>query len=293
MSGSGKHQMNQGFETEQPIVRATLSIANSEASSEWNKELGDDDPWVRYLATAWRAAATTATDVPLPARPHGGTDDDLAYWGPLIPLVSFGLGWSRPDLGLQRWLAESCPTDDPILSVVDRWWGRDGITDFMAWVVSWGGLKVPLASRQAAPHYLPFPPHRYPPADSDELRQRRVDPEWLKTWSDTGDSMHLTGHVGAPLVYENAQPTALSNAHQIDPRDTQTIPRLQITTPTYTGWYTHFASYPTGVGANGRSVRTDVVVKPIGWMGEFRQHTTTRLWFRGRASVHLWGQEPV
>lgn len=80
------------------------------------------------------------------------------------------------------------------------------------------------------------------------------------------------------------------DARWIQKSDVHELPRFQITTETYAGWYADLRHYQPGLGSNGRSVRTDVVVKPVGWMGEYRRHKQTRLWFRGRSSVHMWGQ---
>ncbi|KQP66922.1 hypothetical protein ASF47_04235 [Nocardioides sp. Leaf285] len=57
----------------------------------------------------------------------------MAYWAPLLHLLHFGLGWTRPDRGLAAWIALGCPTDDPVLAVVSRWWPRERLEDFLAY----------------------------------------------------------------------------------------------------------------------------------------------------------------
>ena len=60
----------------------------------------------------------------------------------------------------------------------------------------------------------------------------------------------------------------------------------------YCGWYRQLMG--TGESTiGGRSRRVDVVVRPLGWVGTYRKSRTTELWFRGKHSVHLLGNEPI
>lgn len=41
--------------------------------------------------------------------------------------------------------------------------------------------------------------------------------------------------------------------------------------------------------SGSHSWKVDVVVKPIGWVGAFRQSRETGRWFSGRHSIHMFG----
>ena len=266
-----------------------------EASQEWAAVMGDQGPWIRHVAAAWQAAATDAADRPTPVRPglDAELDERIAYWAPLLHLLVFGLGWTRPDLGLAQWLERRRPLDEPILRVVDRWWGQEGVLDFLAWAASNGGVSFRLEPNLDF-HSVAHPPQdrRFP--DTPELERRRTTPDWQRTWGGGSDSMHLTHHIGSPLVFADDHNPTYLDERWVDDKDPHAIPRFWIVNDAYAGWYADFFHYfPSSSqsrGPNGRSVRVDIFVKPVGWLGEFRQHRKTRLWFRGRASVHVWGQ---
>ena len=235
--------------------------------------MGDQGPWVRHI--------------------DADHDERIAYWAPLLQLLVYGLGWTRPDIGLATWLSKGCPVVDPVLRVVNDWWGQDGVIDVIAWAGVKGGVSIALkpsanfGSVSKQPHERPF-------RDNADLRRRRTTQEWQRTWGGGSDSMHLTHHVASPLILPQGHHPTHFDQRSVDAKDPHAIPRFSIVQDTYAGWYANFfRCFPTSSqsrGLNGRSVRVEIFVRPVGWLGEFRQHSTTRLWFRGRSSVHLWGQ---
>lgn len=54
-----------------------------------------------------------------------------ASWPPFLHLLHFGLGWSRPDAGLARWLDLGSPGEDPILRLIKHWYGIERVNDFL------------------------------------------------------------------------------------------------------------------------------------------------------------------
>lgn len=253
--------------------------------------MGDDDPWTRHIPTAWQAASTASPVVTLPRRPgREATHDELAaWWCPLLHLLIYGLGWRRPDRGLAAWQAKRWPLEDPILRLVDNWSGQDGVLDFLAWVALRGGVQIDFSP------YLDHgieaastPADRLP--DTSALSKRRESSDWRRSWGAESAPLRLMDHVGGPMVAPPGHGTDYFDSRYVSEDDVHAIPRFQITSESYAGWYGDFFHYMPHRGANGRSVRTEVVVKPIGWMGEFRRHSATGLWFRGRSFVHLWGQ---
>lgn len=256
-------------------------------SPEWDRATGDAGPWIWYLPLAWQAAAARTSATPIPSRPLPGAahEDVIAFWGPLLHLLIYGLGWRRPDAGLATWRAHGWPVDDPILRTVERWWGHDGVLDVLAWAAVRGSLDFSIETDLGG---IGSTSASSPIADDAEYERRRGLPEWQQVWGGGSDSMHLTVHVDQPLVRPE-----VPGVRRFDLRGEETQGaswlRTQVMCESYLGWYAALLAHEPSIGPNGRSVRTDVVVKPIGWLGEFRRHRQTGLWFRGTSTVHLWG----
>jgi hypothetical protein len=94
-------------------------------------ELAEDGPWAWYLKDAWHACATDSSEIHIHRQPKHGVEDShaksIAYWTPMFHPLIFGLGWSRPDIGLLRWRGMGYPAVDPILGAALHWWGKDRI----------------------------------------------------------------------------------------------------------------------------------------------------------------------
>ena len=104
------------------------------------------------------------------------------------------------------------------------------------------------------------------------------------------DPLHLASHALSPLDYpaEGIAP----NTHwpvPIESTDHTTAPRMAIITNHYAAWHATLWHYRPTTAPNGRSIRTDIVCKPLGWLGEYRYSTQTGAWFRGRHRCHLLG----
>lgn len=254
--------------------------------------MGDQGPWIRHLGAAWQAAAVETPDVDTPSSPAITTslDERIAYWAPVLHLLIFGLGWQRPDLGLQSWRRNGWPLENQVLRVVHRWWGEDRVLDLLAWMAMNGGLAFDL-TQQSTSQRVAHPPRKDHLEDSAEFVQRRRSPEWQWSFGGGSDALHLTQHLDAPVTPQNSPSPTVFDNHSVARANQGEIPRLCIVRDVYVGWYADFWHCQPGLGHNDRSVRTEVVVRPVGWLGEFRQHRTSRLWFRGRASEHMWGQE--
>ena len=97
------------------------------------------------------------------------------------------------------------------------------------------------------------------------------------------DPLHLKDHI-AFLTEPNPHGIELS----LDPNGES---RGTLIAPTLAGWYAYLRDcealqrpHPTG-----RSWRIDVVVKPVGWLGTYRQSRDTGRWFAGPHSLHVVG----
>ena len=272
------------------------------------RAFGDAGPWVRHLPLAWHAANLPAgLDVPLPADPtiefmrckiSGGDEDDysrlhgdtLAYWTPLLHLLCFGLGWTRPDLGLVRWMDHGSPTEDPILRLVNRWWGQERLLDFLAWAATTPALVNFGRQIATSGNHRRFTEDRLP----DRYADRRREANWQAVWGGGTDPLHLIGHCATPMTFPGE-----GDGIDFDPvphwgdahtaTNPSAVPRMVIVSNTYQAWYALFWHYRPERGENGRSIRTDLVCTPVGWLGEYRYSTVTGAWFRGRHRWHELG----
>lgn len=247
---------------------------------------GDNDPWNRHLATAWRACAEPGLgDYPHRPRP----DDDgewstfearIAFFAPLLHLLMYGIGWSQPALGLARWIEHGRATDEPVLAVVDRWWGHD-VDAFVAWLA---GAPHACAHLRETLSGLPSPDEGRTTSELTAYDHLRDTHEWLAVWGGGSDPMHLSGHVYAPLAdtHGAARVTGVTT-------DGTTTPRAVMVTPTYVGWYAGLRAYPAPTRLEGHDLRVDVFCPTLGWLGQYRRSAATGLWFRGKHETHMLG----
>lgn len=247
---------------------------------------GDNDPWNRHLATAWRACAEPGLgDYPHCPRQrvHGdgsSFEAHIAFFAPLLHLLMYGIGWSRPALGLARWIEQDRPTDEPVLAVVDRWWGRE-VDSFVAWLAGAPHARDHLREALTG---VPSPDEGRPTPELTAYDGARASEEWSSIWGGGSDPMHLSGHVYGPLT--DAQSAArITDATA----EGSTVPRAVMITPTYVGWYAALRAYPGPTRVNGHDLRVDVVCPRLGWLGEYRRSAATGLWFRGRHETHMLG----
>lgn len=271
-------------------------------SSESNRLFGDTGPWVRHVARAWQAVASHQLDLTPPKDPtaafvrarEGATpdlserrDELIAYWSPLLHLLCFGLGWTRPDRGLARWMELGSPIDDAVLAVVHRWWPHERLTEFLAFAAETPTIAA-IGQRVAeSGNYYSFNAAPLPDIHAD----RRRHPTWQATWGGGTDPLHLEDHTLTPMLFPE-RPSDVSPhwPAPVSGRDSSTVPSMVVITDTYIGWHANLWHYQPRRANNGRSIRTTVISKPVGWMGEYRYSTQTGAWFRGRHRWHQLGQ---
>lgn len=254
---------------------------------------GDGGPWERHLKAAWRASITEARDVPLPRDPSQGYATNpqspdwhakvIAYWAPMLQLLVFGLGWPRPDIGLARWRERGYPDQHPILRTVLRWWGKDGVEDFLAWaqardgfgnLAGWLGQTANVPTRQSG---FPLWP------GLEELELARRTPEWQAIWSGGSDPHHLLSHA---MVAVEPRDEFLTNPQVLDAGSIHGTRVLML--DIYAGWYRELLGLRPLLTPT-EPPRIDVVIKPVGWLGTYTLSPETGLWYRGEHAVHLLG----
>lgn len=234
--------------------------------------LGEEEAPGRLLPLAWRMVADPEGVHPPPPEPSPEDDfmeGTVEWWIPLVHLVTYGLGWAQPGLGLQRWVASGRPTDHPILQVVDTWWG-EAVADFVAWSSGdSAAATITWAVLDAAPH------HRFTEKELSPVRTAR----WFHP-SLGGDPLHLSDHVLGPVKHS-----------RVDARRVITSSRNRtvgvLLADTAVGWYRELLATATDVPWDAPSPTVDVIVQPLGWLGTYRRSHQSGLWFTGQ---HRWHQ---
>jgi len=252
--------------------------------------------WIPY---AWRALADESHEYAVPERPRliwdssldvslGFHEELVPWWLPLLHLTIFGLGWSRIDRGLYRWREMGKPTNDPILRLIDRWYGRH-IEDYLA------KAATPRVE-SALTAWNPFAEAQWisdlglpPPSDdalpiADDFADFRDSEHWERIWVGGTDPMHFTLHATTPLWEAPPATTAFS------PPASPGMPRAAIFNSEYEGWYRNLLLSGLGESRPGMSWRIDVVCTPLGYLGEYRRSRKTGLHFRGQHRWHQLGQ---
>ena len=246
---------------------------------------GDTGPWVSNLGHAWRACATDEIRVEPPSSPFSApppSDGSYPgawgawYFGPLLHLLTYGLGWARPDLGLDRWLRIGRPDDSRILRVVDQWWG-DELEPVSAWMSQEWQMVQTLPSRTAATGEAP---------GRATFSWRLREPRWQKIWGGGYDPMHLISHTQMPVMGGVPKGTLFIS------HPSSGVRSLIMSTPSYAGWYPSLMSLADGVSGWREGDPVDVFCPAIGWLGRFRRSDETGLWHRGWHRVHLLGNLP-
>lgn len=204
----------------------------------------------------------------------------LAFWAPLFQLTHFGLGWTRTDVGLSQWMALGRPTDDPVLALIERWWGPH-LADYVS------EDRAPAAMANVLHDFGPTTYSRALPAQSPAGRGWPGGPS-QGLWPD-GDSMHSSGHFQMALRDEDyVSPPSGVVARPI--RIFRNGDRAALLQDRYAAWYKNLWSLnDVARTASGSSLRVDVVCSTVGWLGEFRRSTVTGAWFRGQHRYHTLG----
>lgn len=262
------------------------------ASRAWEDSLyseravGDAGPWIWWLPLAWRAVADPQGTHPLPQPPSVTAADRVAvqaaWWTPLLHLAFARMGWARPDLALASWERIGHPVEDPCLALIDRWWGR-GLDDLLAWAAAENTLRefsdevTHRTGSVAVDADLP-----------DRWRDVRREERWQSVWRGGYDPLHLVSHTRIGLLEldeHRSNDTLVTVANDESPRATLAL-------EAYAGWYARLADLGDSLPQrpDGRSWRVDVVVRPLGWLGTYRQSRVSKRWFAGRHRWHELGQ---
>jgi hypothetical protein len=264
---------------------ASYDSESEERTGDWL--FGEQYSWGAKVRAMYQALAAPRSGVAFPVPP---TADDYvfaacSYWAPLVHLLAYSLGWSRPDLGMRWWYDAGKPVDDLRLSLVAELWDADGFLDwFSAWLWS-GSTGFPERLQQFMTR----------PAEHGRVA---VDENWLSgrtlRATESGipnplsggyDPLHLSHHCIGP-----ATRTEVSGASVFETDPSRRRALLVLTRTA--GWYWSLCELGSKLPNVGpRSWHVDVYARPVGWLGAYRRSRQTGLWFAGAHSLHMRGND--
>lgn len=249
---------------------------------------GEQYEWGYAIPWMFRALASPLTNERMPAAPTPGDDVYAAtgYWASLLHLLCYSFGWARPDHGLQWWFEAGKPVDDdPRLQLLAEIWDADGQLDwFAAQLSSLGADTFPLPLLADVSRY------------EEKARGAAFERRWIESQRSSADAsgipspisnggsdpLHLSAHCSGPLEETVGEALLLRS----DRNQAQAVLRLD----SMVGWYRALCLHGEALPElHGRSWHVDVVVRPVGWLGTYRQSRSSGLWFAGRHRYHAPG----
>ena len=244
--------------------------------------LGEQPEWGYAIPWVFRALAAPPGSEPLPAPPRPGDvhPAGAAYWCALVHVLVYSLGWSRPSRGLRWWLKAGMPTGDDARLRLLATYEHDGMLDlFTAWATSnfttagpGPHIDTPGSSETSTrPIALPVDRERY----AEQL-------QGVSPYGGGTDPLHLKAHFGGPSDNPPSPPLLLHSS--ISERSAVLL------MDSMQGWYQALTDAGSSLPPIGtRSWRVQVVVRPFGHFGTFRQSRVTGRWFAGRHRAHTPG----
>ncbi len=262
-----------------------ITAGNYDHGRSFEDAFGEQTEWGFSIPWLYRALASPMSNEPMLRAPQRAEDHTvaLAYWSSFLHLLLYGFGWARPDRGLRWWYDAGKPVDDKRLQLLSQIWDDDGQLDWMAawlWTHGWS------ASTQYLCEISTYVDHQAPvPVDDRWIEDRSAEAaasEIHNPLTGGSDPLHLSGHATAPLEIHSGKPLLV--------RTNRAGRRATLVLNSMVGWYRALIEEGAKLPAHsGRSWHVDVVVRPLGWLGNYRQSRVTGLWFCGRHSLHVRG----
>jgi len=267
------------------LTRQRLSEPDHvKAGADLRSEQGGQLEWFWGLPGVFRALASPFSGqlVPAAPEPRDPHAQSLGYWAALHYVLLHRLGWAHPGQGLRWWYDKGKPVDDPTLALVAEMWDRDGNLDaYLGWLLQGrpGFLDPACTSWARWPREIePLSPQWRDWAARPLSAAARVSAHYFQGgW----DALHLTGHSG-----EGGVPDPASAIAVISRNDRRAV----FLTNTMDAWYFDLSEKAKGLPNIGSQVwRVDVFVRPVGFLGTYRQSSETGRWFTGRHRYHVRG----
>lgn len=222
---------------------------------------------------------------PSPTAPHQAY---MAYWLPPLYLMTYLLGWTRPDIGLMWWSDVRRPVECDLLGVLRHWDSRGQFDLLAAWI--WRSPQA-LSVGQMLRHVCTA-------ETQDDRRQVQPDPAWWQEFDARfpdpfgedgrafapfdlfhggSDPLHVGHHVKAALEGFRGHSIAALATHGSRP---------VIVLDSMPGWYGEMVRL---CAAYELEKPVEVFCKPVGWLGTFRRSASSGLWHAAVEEVHTMG----
>lgn len=237
----------------------------------------------------------------VPSDPKG-TDalpNYIRYWFCLSAVLVGHLGWKYPAVGLAKWINKGMSEDNAILTQIRNLWGS-----YAASMMTEAGRNIlrtiacqVLGINEATEGGAVCSNKGMPQANlllRKSLDEKlAADRKWAAPIQGV-DILHLSPHVievlGAVPVNVSMNADGGSILHTASDSDDV---RASLVLENDQPW--HSTLVRTGEGlplrSDGRSWRVDVTSKDYGYIGEFRKSRVTGLWFAGKHSSHMLGNQ--
>jgi hypothetical protein len=176
---------------------------------------------------------------------------------------------------LRWWYDNAKPTEDPTLALIAEIWDRDRTLDnYLAWSLT-NRPEIHAANLPSYPSRIsPLPPH-WAQWMIDHARIQAGRTQLPYHFGPTGDTFHLDAHL------QSTQPSVDATIGVMGHK------RAVMTTSDATNWYVTLVELGrTLEPLHKQSWHVDVYVRPIGFMGTFRQSRSSGRWFSGRHQFH-------
>jgi len=246
------------------------------------REVGGQWDWCWAIPAPYRVLAAPNAWLPMPAAPRPNEDfmRSLGYWACLQSFLTFSFAWTRHDRGLLWWYGEGMPVEDPRFRLLRDVWHADGMLErYLEWVIDGHHVSEPLRGHALAIDELPV---RLSAEWNRRVEVVRQEDLTDSTVGRTPHGKHLEGggHIAGPAMRVENSDSVLFRSSSGALLSVSSVP----------GWYADLTRLGNAAQGMARtSVRVDVLVKPIGFMGTFRRSRTTGLWFTGARRYHSVG----
>lgn len=250
---------------------------------------GEQTEWGFVIPQMFRVLADPDGGHEMLRAPQRGDELEVAcgYWTALIHLMTYTLGWIRPERGILAWqTVEGEPTDDPRLELLSHVWDDDGM---LHWLHAWlyGRHLKPVTDRLGELCGFVDDDEDTPMVEGwDDEQKEAADEAGIPAPISSGgyDPLHLSRHVAGPLERPEGNVELIVS----DPKQRRAVLLLD----SMIGWYRALVDNGQQLPPLAdRSWRVEVVVRPLGSLGTYRRSRETGIWFAGRHRYHLLGIE--
>ena len=241
----------------------------------------NEDPWCQYIPLLHRILAASDVASAFPDVTRVATlDQACAVWETLHYLLCDILGWRSPGIGLAWWYASGKPVfDSPHLRMVRELWDRDQQLDYYA---AW-------SFRQSG-EYSP---------------QCSLTPQHLAEYSSYHDEEWWTEFLRRPIpdrhnaFYGGTNPLHLGHSKWFGEETgesqlyIQASSRSAVLIVNSIGCWKHelLDAGDKLPDIGDRSWHIEIFDRQTGYLGLFRRSRISGLWFQGKHSVHLRGND--